>query len=162
MLLGVIKELIGELTRYNSDKEVNNTPVVRMALPGSRLYAGSGSREILFENIRLADVKVGDILKIEDDKQVPADCILLKVADNKPECFVKTAALDGERNLKPKLTNEKISRQFDEMFQPGAQQDTCGLRVSCIPPTKELYYFEGRLYANLPDNPDFSINLDLN
>ena len=94
--------------------------------------------------------------------QVPADCILLKVADNKPECFVKTAALDGERNLKPKLTNERISMQFDQMFGPGGQQENCDLSVSCIAPTKELYYFEGRLYANLPGNPEFSTNLDLN
>ena len=42
MLLGVVKELIGELTRYKSDKQVNATPVVRMALPGSRAYKQGG------------------------------------------------------------------------------------------------------------------------
>lgn len=112
MLLGVVKELIGELTRYSADKKVNATPVTRLALPGSKLYA-EGGRDLKYERTCLANVKVGDIIKIDDETQVPADCILLKVADNKPECFVKTAALDGERNLKPKLANEKISSAFD-------------------------------------------------
>ena len=93
---------------------------------------------------------------------MPADCVLLKVKDNKPECFVKTAALDGERNLKPKLTNEHLSAAFDSFFGPKAQQSKVDLRVACIEPDKALYYFEGRLYANLAHDPDFSMNLDLN
>lgn len=41
MLLGVIKEFIGELKRYKEDKKVNATPVRRLAMPGSSLYTGS-------------------------------------------------------------------------------------------------------------------------
>ena len=40
MLLGVIKEFVGELKRYKEDKVVNATPVKRLALPGSPLYQG--------------------------------------------------------------------------------------------------------------------------
>ena len=61
---------------------------------------------------------MGDIIQIADLEQVPADCILLKVEDNKPECFVKTAALDGERNLKPKLANPKLGIAFEQLFGP--------------------------------------------
>ena len=102
MLLGVTKEFIGEYKRYKEDNMVNATPVKRMALPGSAAYSGQSS-EPIFEKTCLADVQVGDIIQIDDLEQVPADCVLLKVKDNKDECFVKTAALDGERNLKPKL-----------------------------------------------------------
>ena len=53
-----------------------------------------------------------DIIRIADGEQVPADCVLLKVADDKPECFVSTSPLDGERNLKYKsalkITSEAI------------------------------------------------------
>jgi magnesium-transporting ATPase (P-type) len=55
---------------------------------------------------------------IEDFEQVPADCVLLKVANNKPECFVKTSALDGERNLKPKLANLEVGSSFESLFGP--------------------------------------------
>lgn len=112
--------------------------------------------------MELQDVKVGDIIKIHDHMQVPADCVLLKVKDNKPECFVKTAALDGERNLKPKLANPEIQEVFDTMFSKDGQQQEAKLTVRCIQPLKELYYFEGRLAAKLDDDPNFKINLDLN
>ena len=57
---------------------------------------------------------------IEDREQVPADCVLLQVKDQKPEAFVKTSALDGERNLKPKLANMTVSSNFDRLFGPRA------------------------------------------
>ena len=109
MLLGVVKEFVGELKRWKDDKKVNATPVTKMALPGSSLYSGNHNGEIRWEKVTLEEVTVGDIIMIEDLEQVPADCVLLKVADNKPECFVKTSALDGERNLKPKLANLQVS-----------------------------------------------------
>jgi len=93
---------------------------------------------------------------------VPADCVLLQVADNKPECFVKTSALDGERNLKPKLANETLSKNLNSIVGSKADQSKVNLSIACIAPVKELYYFEGRLKACLPDEPEFKMNLDLN
>jgi magnesium-transporting ATPase (P-type) len=162
MLLGVLKEFVGELKRWKEDNIVNATPVKRMALPGSPLHANNSDNEIRWEITTLANVRVGDIIKIDDLEQVPADCVLLKVCDDKAECFVKTSALDGERNLKPKLANAKVSANFDKIFGPKCQQSEVDLSMSCIPPTKELYYFEGRMRATLPNNPDFKISLDLN
>ena len=146
MLIGVTKEFIGELKRYKDDKVVNATPVKRLITPSSP----NKSAELGTEKTVLADVKVGDIIKIDDNEQVPADCILLKVADSKPECFVKTVALDGERNLKPKLANAQLSENFETLFGPNSQDKKVDLQVNCIQPIKELYYFEGRLKANLP------------
>ena len=88
--------------------------------------------------------------------------MLLQVKDQKPEAFVKTSALDGERNLKPKLANVAVSANFDRLFGPKAQQQNADLLVNCIPPVKELYYFEGRLRAKFPDQPEFRQDLSLN
>ena len=79
-----------------------------------------GETQLSFDKITLAEVKCGDIIRIDDLEQVPADCILLKVEDQKPEAFVKTAALDGERNLKPKLANELLSAGLDNLIGPKA------------------------------------------
>ena len=64
MLLGVVKEFVGELKRYNEDKVVNATPVQRLAMPGSPKYAATN--EIQYERTTLAELQVGDIIKIED------------------------------------------------------------------------------------------------
>jgi len=63
---------------------------------------------------------------------VPADCILLQVKDKKPECFVKTAALDGERNLKPKLANELLSDGLEGIIGSKADTSKINLSVNCI------------------------------
>lgn len=128
MLLGVVKELISEVKRWKEDKQVNNSTVVRMVYP----HDGDKKQEISWKNTTFADIKVGDILKISDGEQIPADCVLLQVAGKKPECFVKTAALDGERNLKPKLAHPQLSKHFDTTFAPGAQTQKADLQLSCI------------------------------
>lgn len=91
--MGILQELIGELKRYNDDKKTNAIPACRLACKGTSE----------FEETNLAGIKVGDILKIQDYEEVPADCVLIKTESEKGEAFVKTSQLDGERNLKPKL-----------------------------------------------------------
>ena len=138
---------MGELKRYHDDKKVNNTPVVRMATAAARK---SGSE--VFEDATLAEVAVGDIIRIEDGEQVPADCVLLKVAEDKPECFVSTSPLDGERNLKPKLASARVAQACASLFDAAEASDQASsLRLDCIAPVKELYLFEGRLTVKGPE-----------
>ena len=66
MLLGVAGLFVGELKRYREDKVVNATPVKRLALPGSPEHANNPKGEIRWENSCLADIKVGDIIRIDD------------------------------------------------------------------------------------------------
>ena len=61
MLIGVTKELLSELKRYKEDKQVNATPVQRLDTE-----ARSGDK-VTWANTVLAEVKVGDILRIADN-----------------------------------------------------------------------------------------------
>lgn len=94
--LGILKELIAEVKRYKEDKAVNNTPI--MKLDSSAQWVKS----------TLATITVGDMIKINDYDMVPADCVLIRTASDTNEAFVKTAALDGERNLKPKMSIKQL------------------------------------------------------
>jgi phospholipid-transporting ATPase len=107
--LGVAKEMVGECKRYKNDKKVNATPVTVLK---------PKTKE--FEQLTLADLRVGDIVKIQDEEEIPADCVLLQVEGNKSEAFVRTSALDGERNLKPKLASATVSTNFDKIFDGSA------------------------------------------
>ena len=69
-----------------------------------------------FENRTWADIKVGDIVKVEKDDEVPADLLLISAPND--IVFVSTMNLDGETNLKDKeltitTVKEKHLGSFD-------------------------------------------------
>ncbi|GAB5371183.1 hypothetical protein AAMO2058_001557300 [Amorphochlora amoebiformis] len=51
---------------------------------------------------RSGDIRIGDVLRIKAGETFPADMILLNSAYKSGHCFVETASLDGETNLKLK------------------------------------------------------------
>jgi phospholipid-translocating ATPase len=46
------------------------------------------------------NVQVGDLLRIYNDDQIPADVVVLSTSDPEGACYVETKNLDGETNLK--------------------------------------------------------------
>ena len=44
--------------------------------------------------------QVGDIVKVVIEQELPCDMVLLSTATEEGECYVTTANLDGETNLK--------------------------------------------------------------
>ena len=53
-------------------------------------------------NIRSQDIRVGDILWLQDDEIIPVDCMVLQTTNQDGSCMISTGQLDGERALKPK------------------------------------------------------------
>jgi phospholipid-translocating ATPase len=52
------------------------------------------------QDIEAKDVHVGDLVRIVSDADVPCDLVLLSSSDNDGRCYITTANLDGETNLK--------------------------------------------------------------
>jgi len=46
------------------------------------------------------NVQVGDILRLYDGEEVPADVVVLSTSDSDGSCYIETKNLDGETNLK--------------------------------------------------------------
>ena len=110
--VGVIKELVVEIKRWNDDKAVNS---MRFKLQVPKDSKNASQREDLdynFEDVFISDIKVGDIIEIRDNQTIPTDCILLKATDKNGQVYVETAALDGERNLKSLFAPKEINLDY--------------------------------------------------
>lgn len=150
ILLGILKELIAELKRNSEDKQVNAVRVNRLNAKGE------------VEHATLATVAVGDLIVIKDGEQVPADCVLIKSELETHEAFVKTAALDGERNLKPKMCIKQLASRYTELMKDPTTVSYMPIGAETIAATKDMYTFNGRISVNADGQAAESYPIDLN
>ena len=87
LIFTMLKEAYEDYQRYKSDTELNNRETQHL-----------NSQSKSFEKCKWSDVKVGDIVKVEKDQEIPADLLLISAP--KDIVFVSTMNLDGETNLK--------------------------------------------------------------
>ena len=93
------------------------------------------------QDIKWRDVRVGHILKVEDEELFPADLLCLYSALEDDACFIKTTNLDGESNL-------KIRRPLDlRDAAPEEDADVLDIHATleCEQPNANLHKFQGRL-----------------
>ncbi len=58
--------------------------------------------------------KVGDIVEVNADKSFPCDLLLLRSESEDNQCFITTANLDGEINLKVNW-NDQMKLKFKDL-----------------------------------------------
>ncbi|KAG0227094.1 hypothetical protein BGW42_003152 [Actinomortierella wolfii] len=118
----------------SSSPEPSSTVVVPMS-PS----APSVPTLTMFQKIKWKDVAVGDIVRVDQNDWVPADLILLHSAGHEGGCYIETAALDGETNLKQrqalKVTNDAIQTPEDLLHIRGC--------ANTEQPNQDLYNFDG-------------------
>ena len=96
LIVSGVKDLFEDLKRKRSDNQENNREAMI-------LENGIFHKEI-WENL-----KVGNIVKINENEAFPADILLLKTSDAKNICYIETKNLDGETNLKRKTAAKELS-----------------------------------------------------
>jgi len=127
LLVSAGKELIEDFKRKNSDKSLNHSK--------ARALRGSS-----FENLRWVSVKVGDIVRVESEEPFPADLVLLASSEPEGLCYIETANLDGETNLKIKQAIPETAN----LVSPNELSRLSG-RVRSEQPNSSLYTYEATL-----------------
>uniref|UniRef100_A0A665VHD5 Phospholipid-transporting ATPase n=1 Tax=Echeneis naucrates TaxID=173247 RepID=A0A665VHD5_ECHNA len=92
-------------------------------------------------NEKWMNVRVGDIIKLENNQFVAADLLLLSSSEPHGLCYIETAELDGETNMK---VRQSISVTA-ELGDPNNLASFNG-EVVCEPPNNKLDRFCGTLY----------------
>ncbi|KAM8939292.1 phospholipid-transporting ATPase IK [Pelodytes ibericus] len=87
LIIRGIKDLIDDIARHRSDNDINNRPC-------DILKGKSFCRE------KWKDIQVGDIIRLQKEDVVSADLFLLYSSEPNSLCYVETADIDGETNLK--------------------------------------------------------------
>ena len=60
------------------------------------------TKTMAFSRKRWKEVRVGDVIRVHNNEEVPADMLILLSSDDDNCCFVETRNLDGETNMKVK------------------------------------------------------------
>lgn len=99
-------------------------------------------------------LRVGQIIKLEQDEPVPADVILLTAdSGNNHEVFVETMDLDGETNLKTKFPLEELS----DCTNTAEKLARIQALITSEDPNLNLYNYEGHIIFN---NEKFPLTID--
>lgn len=88
LAITLIKEAVDDIQRFRKDKDINNTMVEYLKKDETWNMKTSSS------------VKVGDIIKINQNQRFPADCVLLYTTERQGTVFIRTDQLDGETDWK--------------------------------------------------------------
>ena len=132
--ISMIRELVEDLVRNNYDNINNEEEVIVF-------------RNSKFIRAMSKTLKHGEIVLVYENRNIPADMVLIDTGFGEGICYVETSSLDGEKTLKLKVANK-----YTQGFISDDIKSNKGIE-RYIPPGK--YSFNGYVKINSP-------NIDLN
>lgn len=127
LLVSAGKELVEDYKRKKQDRELNQSK--------AKVLLGTN-----FETTKWINIRVGDIVRVESEESFPADLVLLASSEPEGLCYIETANLDGETNLKIKQAIPETAH----LVSPSELSRLSG-RVRSEQPNSSLYTYEGTL-----------------
>ena len=126
--VSIVREGAEDYSRFRNDLQINKNK--------AWIYHQGEWKETMWK-----DIYVGDYIRITSEERFPADIMVLTTSylkESRGACFIETASLDGERNLKPKSAIPEI---MDLVEEKGLQ--ALSGKVTCSLPNALLGSFDG-------------------
>ncbi|XP_022776002.1 phospholipid-transporting ATPase 3-like isoform X2 [Durio zibethinus] len=139
LLVSLIKEAFEDWKRFQNDMAINNTLVDVL-------------QDQRWGSIPWKKLQVGDLIRVKQDGFFPTDMLLLASTNPDGVCYIETANLDGETNL-------KIRKALERTWDYVTPERACEFKgeVQCEQPNNSLYTFTGNLIMDnqtLPLSPN--------
>jgi phospholipid-transporting ATPase len=135
--VSLVREAFEDYNRHVYDTAMNNEEVC--------IYKNQGFKTEISGNI-----KIGNIILVEENQSFPADVILLDSNLKDGIAYIETATLDGEKSLKQKTAHIATSGFFNN---GGTWKNNFNFRgfCQCDKPNPDLYKLEGNLDFTLTE-----------
>lgn len=127
LLISAGKEMVEDYRRRQADNALNTSK--------ARVLRGSS-----FDETAWINVAVGDVIRVESEEPFPADLVLLASSEPEGLCYIETANLDGETNLKIKQALPETSTMVSTN-----ELSRLGGRIKSEQPNSSLYTYEALL-----------------
>lgn len=131
--LNGIKNFLEDLKRKNFDDQENCKKILVYNIKTNN-----------FEEKVWEDIQTGDIVKVRNDEEFPADLVLLHSSNIGGTCFIETKNLDGETNLKIKQSEGRLSILANDEASLGILNGV----LYTLPPNENIFEFEAMLKIN--------------
>eukprot|EP00210_Caulerpa_lentillifera_P009184 g8756.t1 len=129
LMINAVKEIYDDYYRHKSDDEVNNRLVQRL---------DSDDEEF----VKWRDLTVGSIVRVQKNEEIPADLVFLSSSDPAALCYLETANLDGETNLKLKYCHQSTASCNSSR---ALIRTLLNSHIECEAPNERLYQFDGSI-----------------
>uniref|UniRef100_A0A8C7H8K5 Phospholipid-transporting ATPase n=1 Tax=Oncorhynchus kisutch TaxID=8019 RepID=A0A8C7H8K5_ONCKI len=132
IVIAIKDDLWEDYRRDKSDKIANG-----------RICEVYSKKQQTYVDQRWQDVRVGDFVRLSCNEIIPADMLLLYSSDLHGICYIETANLDGETNLK--------QRQVVRDLPQGSEltPENFHSRIECENPNNDLSRFRGYINARV-------------
>lgn len=108
------------------------------------LDAWSKGNPDVWSKVQWQHLRVGDVIRLRRDEDIPADIILLHATGSNGIAYIETMALDGETNLKSKQASPALAKHCYSYANMGQ----CSAEIVSEDPNLDLYNYDGKVIVN--------------
>ncbi|KAL4105785.1 hypothetical protein PRIC1_003843 [Phytophthora ramorum] len=140
-----VRDIMEDIQRHRADADQNRAQIRKLTF--------TREQTIAFKLGTCEELKVGELVRVGENEELPADLALIASGSPNGECYVMTANLDGESSLKPRFVHPELCRPpYRDCFSsdgqhltPQATTQLSAIHIDCEPPNRCIDKFKGSL-----------------